>query len=146
MSILSRFRKSEEIIIDVQFGAYYSIKTSEGYNVIRLLDLPGDSYHYQIIGSVFFELPTFEVMIETEPSLLHVPVEIAALIGKEITHIGHQVLTDKDLVGYRVYLEEMGVDDESINKHFNMLTDLSRNEPDKIRIYQDRDGVFGEYL
>lgn len=140
------FNTPKDTIIDFQFGAYYASKVKGKYEVIRLLDLTGDSYHYQIIESSFTKMPTLEQVEKIKPFIRHVPMEILALIGKDMRLIGHHILSRDDLIGYAVYLESMSVDDEAINNHLDQLIRLSGNEPERMRLYLDNGEVFAEHL
>lgn len=139
-------KKVKETTLDIQFGAFYATKTKEGYEIIRLLDLPGDSYHYQIIGSTLPNLPTADELEKIKPFILHIPMDIAAIIDKNFQYVGHRKLTQADLAGYKYYLKEMGADEKAIRDHARQLIRLSNEAPDRMRIYQDQDGVFGEHL
>ena len=143
---LPRFKKPKDTIIDFQFGGFYAVKDEDGYGVIRLLDLPGDSYHYQMFDATFPKVPSFEQIESLKPFILHVPMEIAALIGKEITLIGHRPLTSDDLQGYAFYLEEMGADEQGIKAHFEQLISLSANQPSKMRLFIENGEVLAEHL
>ena len=143
---LSRFKSPLDVIVDFQFGAYYSIQSRKGYEIIRLLDLPGDSYHCQIISWELSTIPSIEQVKDMKPVILHVPMDLANLLGKEVKRLGHSPLTAKDLYGYSVYFEEMGVDDEAVKEHFEQLIRLSKEAPQRMRLYKDADSVVADYL
>lgn len=73
-------------------------------------------------------------------------MDIANLLGKDIKRLGNDPLTIKDFNGYVVYLEEMGVEDDAIDEHLKQLIRFSKEAPQKMRLYQDKDGVFAEHL
>ena len=143
---LLRFKKSKNIVVEFQLGAYYSIKTKDDFDIIRLLDLPGDSYHYQLIATNVPEDQSVESIKNMNPIILHIPMDIANLLGKDIKRLGNDPLTIKDFNGYVVYLEEMGVEDDAIDEHLKQLIRFSKEAPQKMRLYQDKDGVFAEHL
>lgn len=143
---LSRFKKIKDVTVEFQFGAYYSIKSKDGYDIIRLLDFPGSTYHYQLIALGMSGEQTLENVKLIKPEILHIPMETANLLGKEVKRLGVEPLTIKDLYGYSVYLEEMGAEEDAIKEHFEQLIRFSNEPPQKVRLYQDGDGISSEYL
>lgn len=143
---LPRLNKRKGTIVEFQFGAYYSIKEKGIYSIFRLLDLPGDSYHIQLILSGLTAEPDSDRFLNKKPEIYHVPFNIANLLGKEVKLLAHKPLTKDDFYGYSVYLEEMGAEETAIQEHFEQLIDLSTKPPQKMRLYQDGNVVSADHL
>jgi hypothetical protein len=118
--------------IDLQWGGFYATKEKDEdqYGVIRLLDFNRYVYHVAIFQEKFSEVPNLEDVVDLAPYIGHAPIDSKALLReREIHLLGGSALTDKDLEGYRFYLEHHEVKRGDIEELFCSVIEFSNQPP-----------------
>ncbi|MCB1052286.1 MAG: hypothetical protein KDC71_16920 [Acidobacteria bacterium] len=125
--------------IDLQWGGFYACRESDAkpgeYGLIRILDFNRDAYHAALYQERFDQIPSIESVQDLHPFIGHVPIDARGLLNyEELILIGGPVLTEDDLVGYRIYLENHEVPNSEIDKLVIKLADFGKDKPLKLRL------------
>lgn len=118
--------------IDIQWGGYYATREEgkEQYSLFRLLDFNSSSYHIAIFQEKFTDPPTLEQVADLAPFIGHAPLDSRSLLHlQEARLLGGVPLDDDSLYGFRVFLAEMGAEDENISELFASLIAFSHEAP-----------------
>ena len=127
------------IDIDILWGGYYTYREKKDgpFSVFRLLDFNKDALHYALYSEEFKERPSIKNIVKLKPMIGHIPQELGVLtnwLDLELT--GNSPLTDEDLFGYSVYLNELGADKAFVEDRFANLKGFNKEEPLKFRLVQ----------
>lgn len=130
----------KELVIQIQWGGYYTSKEEDKFGLFRLLDFNKDAYQIQIFREKFDHLPSLEEVKELQPFIWHAPLAVGSLLDDEaLTLIGPKVLDDEALSGYGEYLKQMDVTESAIQELFQRLIQYSHEAPTTVKLSESSD-------
>ncbi len=127
----------EKVDIDLQWGGYYASKEEgdDQYGVFRLIDFNRHSYHVAIFSEKFSGVPSLKKVLKLSPYIGHAPIDSRALLrNRDIHLLGGPPLTEKDLEGYRLYLEHFETSEDDIKKLFRDIIAFGSQPPLKLAL------------
>jgi hypothetical protein len=122
---------------DIQWGGFYVSRTEhdESFTVFRLLDFNRFCYHIAIFKERFTALPALDEVTRLSPHIGHVPIDSKALLQeKEIHLLGGLPLTERDLEGYRCFLEDHEMEPADIATLLTDIVEFGNGSPLKVTL------------
>ena len=123
--------------IEIQWGGFY-VSREEGadhFGAFRLLDFNRDAYHAALFTEKFDTPPSLDTLQSLSPFIGHVPMDARALLReRELQLVGGIPLTEADLEGYMIYLENHDVGEEDRAALTARLLEFSLKPPLPLRL------------
>jgi len=113
-------------ILTLQIGGYYANEIDGVYEIFRILAIDAETIHVQPQAPTFTELPSSDAdMASIHPTIAHLALPLTALFMFTYNYIGTAELDERDLTGFEVYLEGLGVDELERGFRLRELEELS---------------------
>jgi len=130
-------------VIDIAFGGVYASTNVDAGQVslFRLLDFNLDAVHVSLYTQKFDAVPSAADVRALSPMILHAPIDARTLLrDDDLQLIAHDPLSNDDVDGYAVYLEDMGVPEEERRELVQRVIALSHKAPLRVglRVVDDR--------
>ena len=128
---------TDTLDFELALGGYYACgsRDSDEVSIIRLLDFSRYAYHAALFSERFEDVPEPEVVESLKPSIGHVPVDAMGLLNfKTMVLISRKRLTQDDLYGYMLYLEEFGASEAERDELAKSLMAFSEEAPMALRL------------
>lgn len=120
---------SAPIKMQIQWGGYYTIKTKEGYQVFRLIDINPNKLHITTFDKVFKESPAFSEVTFLVPDQDHEAMSAVEVLKYNPYLLGRRSLKPQDLEGYRQYLQAQGYTSKDQYDTVTRITSFSEEQP-----------------
>jgi len=120
-------------ILTLKIGGYYANEIDDTFEIFRILAIDAETIHFQPQAPTFTELPSSDAdMALIHPTIGHLPLPLTALFMFTYNYIGTAELDERDLTGFEVYLESLGVDELERGFRLRELEELSLEEPVRV--------------
>lgn len=128
---------SAPIKMQIQWGGYYTIKTNEGFQVFRLIDINPNKLHITTFDKVFKESPAFSEVTYLVPDKDHEAMSAVEVLQYNPYLLGKRSLRQQDLEGYRRYLQSQGYTTKDQNDTITRITAFSEEQPLLTRLSEE---------